>query len=35
MKVIKQTFCIVDDMIVSKTKPSSQALHPIEDAYFH
>lgn len=28
-------FCIVDDTIASKTKPSSQALHPIEDAYFH
>jgi len=25
----------VDDTIASKTKPSSQALHPIEDAYFH
>ena len=29
----KPVFCIVDDTIVSKTKPSSQALHPIEDAY--
>jgi len=28
-------FCIVDDTIVSHTKPSSQALHPIEAAYFH
>ncbi len=28
-------FCIVDDTIASKTKPSSQALNPIEDAYFH
>ena len=28
-------YCIVDDTIASKTKPSSQALHPIEDAYFH
>lgn len=28
-------FCIVDDTISSRTKPSSQALHPIEDAYFH
>lgn len=28
-------FCIVDDTIASKTKPSSQALHPIQDAYFH
>lgn len=27
--------CIVDDTISSKTKPSSRALHPIEDAYFH
>ena len=31
----KPVFCIVDDTIVSKTKPSSQALHPIADAYFH
>ena len=31
----KPIFCIVDDTIASKTKPSSQALHPIEDAYFH
>ena len=30
----KPVFCIVDDTIASKTKPSSQALHPIEDAYF-
>ena len=28
-------FCIADDTIASKTKPSSRALHPIEDAYFH
>ena len=28
-------FCIVDDTISSKTRPSSRALHPIEDAYFH
>ncbi len=28
-------FCIVDDTISSKTKPSSRALHPIEDGYFH
>ena len=28
-------FCIVDDKIASPTKPSSQALHPIEAAYFH
>ena len=31
----KPVFCIADDTISSKTKPSSQALHPIEDAYFH
>lgn len=31
----KPVFCIVDDTISSKTKPSSRALHPIEDAYFH
>lgn len=31
----KPIFCTVDDTILSKTKPSSQALHPIEDAYFH
>ena len=31
----KPILCIVDDTISSKTKPSSQALHPIEDAYFH
>lgn len=31
----KPILCIVDDTIASKTKPSSQALHPIEDAYFH
>ena len=28
----KLVFCIVDDTIASKTKPSSQDLHPIEDA---
>ncbi|MEF2867667.1 MAG: transposase [Anaerobutyricum sp.] len=28
-------FCIVDDTIASHIKPSSQALHPIEAAYFH
>lgn len=28
-------FCMIDDTIASKTKPSSKALHPIEDAYFH
>ena len=31
----KPVFCIVDDTIASKTKPSSRALHPMEDAYFH
>lgn len=31
----KPVFCIVDDTISSKTKPSLQAPHPIEDAYFH
>ena len=31
----KPVFCIVDDTIASKTKSSSQALHPIEAAYFH
>ncbi len=25
----------MDDTIASKTKPSSQAKNPIEDAYFH
>lgn len=28
-------FCIVDDTIASHTKPSSQAMHPIEAAYYH
>lgn len=28
-------YYIVDDTISSKAKPSSQALHPIENAYFH
>ena len=28
----KPVFCIVDDMIAAKTKPSSRALHPIEYA---
>ena len=28
-------FCIVDDTIASHTRPSSQATHPIEAAYFH
>ena len=31
----KPIICIVDDTISSKTKPSSRALHPIEDAYHH
>lgn len=31
----KPVFYIVDATIVSKTKPSSRALHTIEDAYFH
>ncbi len=31
----KPVFCIVDGTISSKTKPSSRALHPIEDAYSH
>ncbi len=31
----KPVICIVDDTIASKTKPSSQAMHPIEAAYFH
>lgn len=28
-------FCIVDDTIASHAQPSSQAVHPIEAAYFH
>lgn len=28
-------FCIVDDTIASHVKPLSQAVHPIEAAYFH
>lgn len=31
----KPIFCIVDDTIASHTKPSSQAEHPSEAAYFH
>ncbi len=31
----KPVFCIVDDTIASHTRPSSQAEHPIEAAYFH
>ena len=34
-RIGKPIYCIVDDTISSKTKPSSRALHPIEDAYFH
>ena len=31
----KPIYCFADDTISSKTKPSLQALHPIQDAYFH
>ena len=31
----KPIYVIIDDTLMSKTKPSSQASHPIEDAYFH
>ena len=31
----KPVLCVIDDTISSKTKPSSKAKHPIEDAYFH
>ena len=31
----KPVFCVIDDTISSKTKPSSKAKNPIEDAYFH
>ena len=31
----KPIFCVIDDTISSKTKPSSKAKNPIEDAYFH
>ncbi len=31
----KPIFCIIDDTIASKTKPSSKANHPIESAGFH
>ena len=31
----KPIYVIIDDTICSKSKPSSRALHPIEDAYFH
>lgn len=32
MRTEKSVFCIVDDTISSKTKPSLWALQPIEDA---
>lgn len=35
LRSAKPVFCIVDDTISSRTKPSSRALRPIEDAYFH
>ena len=31
----KPVYIIIDDTVSSKTKPSSKAKHPIEDAYFH
>ena len=31
----KPVYCIIDDTIASKTKPGSQAKHPIESANFH
>ena len=31
----KPIYCIIDDTIASKTKPSSRAKHPIESALFH
>ena len=31
----KPIYCIIDDTISSKTKPSSQAVHPMEAAFFH
>lgn len=31
----RPVLCIVDDTIASHTKPSSQAKHPIEAAYYH
>ena len=31
----KPIFCFADDTVSSKTKPSSKALHPIQDAYCH
>ncbi len=35
LNFIKPIFCTVEDTILSKTKSSLKALHPIEDAYFH
>lgn len=35
LKTGKAIYVMVDDTIMSKTKPSSQAFNPIEDAYFH
>lgn len=35
MRSSKPIFCMVNDTIASHTKPSSQAEHPIEAAYFH
>jgi len=34
-KTNKPIYCVVDDTIASHTKPSSQAEHPIEQAYWH
>jgi len=31
----KPVICIVNDTIASKTKPSSQAMYPMEATYFH
>ena len=35
MRTGKPIFCFADDTVSSKTKPSSKALHPIQDAYCH
>lgn len=35
IKTGKPIYCTIDDTIASHTKPSSKALHPIEDAYYH
>lgn len=35
LKTGKPIFCIVDDTISSKTKPSSQAVNPMEGGSFH